>query len=137
MTFEQQWESAKYNWLYWLTWAAMLVLPLVCAVIASRWTAVDRTRRRARVGWMGIGLFVSIAFLSLCSIDLKWHLRREAAETAEQRSIVAEHDTGNLVFSPIIGGRDGALAVLMYAGLTMGARFITDSANPLREQLAG
>ena len=114
MTFEQQWDAARYNWLYWVSYAGMLIAPLLGATLVSL-----RFARRpvARRGWhvvLALLCFLLTAGATAMSIGLKWQLRARAAQTDEEQEIAAMRDGGNLAFAPIIGGFCGTVSVVLW-----------------------
>jgi hypothetical protein len=121
MSFEQQWDAAAYNWLYWVSYAGMLIAPLLGATLVSHLFARRPVARRAWHVGSALLCFFLTAGATVESIGLKWQLRAQAAQTDNERQIVAMRDTGNLAFAPIIGGVCGAVGVVLWCITAWGA----------------
>lgn len=130
MSFEQQWHAAEYNWLYWVSYAGMLIAPLLGAASVSLFFARRPVARRAWHVGLALLCFLLTAEATVQSIGLKWQLRAEAAQTDAERDIVARRDTANLAFAPIIGGFSGAVGVVLwYITASVTGRFAKRRAN--------
>lgn len=105
MTFEQAWEAARFNDFYWAGYIAGAMF--IFAGGAVGWFVRNKRVRRIILSVLCLACFWVVADLGCRSISEKWALRRAAAQTQEQWTIVANRDTGNLAFSSIIGGLEG------------------------------
>ena len=117
MTFEQIFESARYNVFFWSAHASGIlgvVLLLLCALRI-------RSEGLRKFSYLVVVLLVGVLVTTLTvkSVQRKWRIRAEAARTEQERE-AACRDGANLVFSPIIGGFEsivyvsaGMLLVLM------------------------
>ena len=116
MTFEQQWNAAPYNHFYWLSWAAMLVIPTVGAAAVTIFFAPRGTVARRRFWhWLpALTCFFVTAEATMQAIALKWVLRAAAAHTEQEFERVAFRDTANRAFAPIIGAFCGAVSMAVW-----------------------
>ncbi|WP_442505544.1 hypothetical protein SH528x_004335 [Novipirellula sp. SH528] len=90
--FEIAWEAARYNPFYYLGY---VIAP--CAVVLG---AITRSKLLFS---LAVVASVVCTFVVVCiAIQYKWELRSAAAQSDEQRLIVAMSDTGNLAFAPLI-----------------------------------
>ena len=110
MTFEQIWESSRYNWAFWLSHCLGVFGLVLLPVISIR----VKSKMKRRVGYAAVlvAMAMLITELTIQSVQVKWKTRWDAAQTEEQKHAVANRDGANLCFSPIIGG----FKAIMYMG---------------------
>lgn len=110
MTFEQIWESARYNEFFWLSHAAGLggaaMLGLAAFLIRNK---MERWASYAALAFL---ILLPVTDLTVRSIQVKWQTRWNAAKTEEQQQRVADGDGANLAFAPVIGG----FKAMLYCG---------------------
>ena len=112
MTFEQQWDAARYNAWYWVSYAFMLLVPVLGAVaVMSRFRS--RGVRRGLTALLALTCLFVTAGGTMLSIRQKWDRRYLLVGTARENQLASERDGANLVFAPIIGFACGAFAVLL------------------------
>ncbi len=94
VTFEQHWDAARYNVWYWVSYAFMIAVPIVGALLVAirfRGRVVLRTLNLC----LASGCLVVTTGTTMLSIEEKWDARWLAAQSETQRDRVVISDTGN------------------------------------------
>jgi hypothetical protein len=115
-SFEVAWENAAYNHWYNLQWLTMWIIAPASGLVLGWLISLRRLRPRF-LGLVCVAFFGLVLELTAESITTKWMLRADAAKSAEEKQIVANRDTANHAFIPIIGAFNGGLAVTLCLGM--------------------
>lgn len=123
MTFGQEWDTARYNYLYWVSYFFMLAFPALTSAGVALFFDRALVRRILHCILASLCFFLTLA-TTAWSIGLKWDLRAQAAHTVDEQKLVALRDTGNLAFSPIIGAFCGLIAVGIWLFIALLVRWL-------------
>jgi len=128
MTFEIVWKTSQYNWAFWFTHILGIVGVLV---LLSFVFLVKADLKRKIINMITIiFMLIFITASTVLSIQIKWERRSAAAKTQKEKMAVANRDSANLAFSPIIG----IFNSLMYIGIGMGILLIIKKINFQQER---
>ena len=123
--FVQAWDAAGHNIYWWASNAGGIFLVFITFVLSL--CSKRLTLRRFLFVVIFILAFLWVANYTVVSIQEKWDLRYLAARTPEEKTLVSDRDTANLMMAPFIGCFWG----LVYSGAALVSYL---AARPLRRK---
>ena len=113
MAFETIWETSKYNWAFWLSHTLGILGVITLLVFAFQ--IKSQSKRQIIHIITIVVMLIFITASTVLSVQIKWEKRWNAAQTQKEKTAVANRDSANLAFSPIIG----AFRSLIYVSIGM------------------
>jgi hypothetical protein len=119
MSFSEQWEAARYNQWYWISYATMFVIPIIGSTYVAFMLRRQTMLRRVSHVLLAIACGNLAAEACFRSVQQKWDARSAAAMTTEQQQTVAYRDGANLALASLSAPFCGAISIAIWITVAM------------------